>query len=362
MRLFVLVALACGTLAFQGEDWRLIRLNEEIEFWMSPEQIDALPLQNINFIDVTDTYDLEKIGEERIAKGGHSTWNYPTAPAHQTTVENLAKDIDLDAVARNLQTFSDFHNRRRDSQHGVESAQWLLEFVEAEAGAVAKVRKVSHRSFPQFSVIARIEPVNSTNTDVVVIGAHEDSTAGGGAQGRAPGADDDGSGSIVILDIFSIVVNAIETGVFRPKRPIEFQWYAGEEGGLVGSGDISRDYASRGVEIYSMLQLDMVGYGNSNGIGIIQDHTNAALTQFIRVLIDSYLSIGYTNSRCGYGCSDHASFTRAGYPSAFPFETPFGQHNPHIHTARDTLDKLDLNHVGQFSRLAVAYLVETTLA
>lgn len=40
------------------------------------------------------------------------------------------------------------------------------------------------------------------------------------ASGRAPGADDDGSGSSNLLEAFRVLV----TSGFRPTTPIEFQW------------------------------------------------------------------------------------------------------------------------------------------
>lgn len=64
------------------------------------------------------------------------------------------------------------------------------------------------------------------------------------------------------------------------------------------------------------------------------------------------------NSVCGYGCSDHASFNREGYVSAFPFEARFGTQNPNIHTIRDTEDKCDRDYMGQMARLAASYVVE----
>lgn len=71
--------------------------------------------------------------------------------------------------------------------------------------------------------------------------------------GRAPGADDDGSGTVNLLEAFRVLA---ESG-FKPSTPVEFQWYAGEEGGLLGSADISAKYNDDGVEVRGMLQLDM---------------------------------------------------------------------------------------------------------
>ena len=42
-----------------------------------------------------------------------------------------------------------------------------------------------------------------------------------------------------------------------------------------------------------------------------------SLTNFNKALVDTYLDVPYVETKCGYACSDHASFSKAGYPSSF---------------------------------------------
>jgi len=63
--------------------------------------------------------------------------------------------------------------------------------------------------------------------EVVIVGAHADSINSlSPANGRAPGADDDGTGVAGFVEIFRAIVNS----GFRPQRSIEFMGYAAEEG------------------------------------------------------------------------------------------------------------------------------------
>ncbi|KAG1241037.1 hypothetical protein G6F68_017079 [Rhizopus microsporus] len=90
--------------------------------------------------------------------------------------------------------------------------------------------------------------------------------------GRAPGADDDGSGTVTILEAFrSLVQNG-----FKPERSVEFHWYSGEEGGLLGSQAVSSKYQQQGKKVVGMLQNDMTGYigNNKEVIGIVTDHVD----------------------------------------------------------------------------------------
>lgn len=73
--------------------------------------------------------------------------------------------------------------------------------------------------------------------------------------GRAPGADDDGTGTVNLIEIVRALVDAD----FQPSTPLEFHWYSGEEAGLLGSQDIASQYQNDGVEVQAFMELDMSG-------------------------------------------------------------------------------------------------------
>lgn len=87
-----------------------------------------------------------------------------------------------------------------------------------------------------FLQIARING-SSTPSEVIIISAHQDSTNMWPFL-PAPGADDDGSGTVTILEAY----RALIASGFAPKRTVEFHWYSAEEGGLLGSQAVARDY------------------------------------------------------------------------------------------------------------------------
>ena len=72
---------------------------------------------------------------------------------------------------------------------------------------------------------------------------------------------------------------------------------------------------------------------------LVTDYSNPAMQQFLTDLFDDYLApSGLTRgtSTCGYACSDHASWTAAGYPAAFMIEPTLF---PWRHTPRDNLQE-----------------------
>jgi len=258
-----------------------------------------------------------------------------------------------------------FYNRYYRSPYGAKSSDWLykhiLDLVKNAADNNLDV-DVSVRKFPhnwdQNSIIARFEGYDpKKQNEVVIVGAHQDSINMWSPRfGRAPGADDDGSGTVSILEAFRVLVE----GKFRPQRPVEFHWYSAEEAGLLGSQAIALEYEKEGKDVVGMLQNDMTGFvgRNKEAFGIVDDYVDKGLTTFITKLIDSYADLPYRLTRCGYACSDHASWRKAGYPSAFAIEGDFSDTNPYIHSPNDVLERLSFEHMLEFSKLSVSFAVE----
>jgi leucyl aminopeptidase len=67
-------------------------------------------------------------------------------------------------------------------------------------------------------------------------------------------------------------------------------------------------------------------------------------------------------TKCGYACSDHASATKAGYPSAFVIESDFKYSDKKIHTTEDKLEYLSFEHMLQHARLTLAFVFELAWA
>jgi len=308
----------------------------------------------VNFMDITDFPHLD-----------HINAIFPTipgGPTHQGRVNSLIQQLSEDNIESTITRLAAFTpNRYYTTNTAVQAANFLAGEYRRYSSHRDDVQVVLFaHSWAQPSVIARIHGTGPSANEVVIIGGHIDSTAGG-ASARSPGADDDASGSACVLEIFRVLVESD----FAPERTLEFHGYAAEEVGLRGSQDIAQRYLADGVEVVGMLQLDMTGYirsGTNPTMGIVTDFTNAPLSAFLRLLVDEYTSTSRSNTQCGYACSDHGSWTRAGYPASFTFESIFSNSNPYIHTANDVLAYLDISHAKQFCHVGVGFAVELSFA
>lgn len=87
---------------------------------------------------------------------------------------------------------------------------------------------------------------------LTIIGAHQDSMNYLFPLLPAPGADDDCSGTVSILEAFRVLA---ESGFVPTNGPVEFHWYAAEEGGLLGSQDVARYKKESRAKIGAMMEF-----------------------------------------------------------------------------------------------------------
>ncbi|GMF78476.1 unnamed protein product [Aspergillus oryzae] len=214
---------------------------------------------------------------------------------HVEEVVGLTHRLTKANMERDLEKFTSFHTRYYKSQTGIESATWLYNQVQTvieQSGAAehgATVDRFAH-SWGQFSIIARI-PGKSNKT--VVLGAHQDSiNLFLPSILAAPGADDDGSGTVTILEALRGLLQSDTVAQGKAPNTIEFHWYSAEEGGMLGSQAIFSQYKQERRDIKAMLQQDMTGYvqgalnaGRKEAVGIMIDYVDRGLTQFLKDVV-----------------------------------------------------------------------------
>ncbi|PVI04500.1 leucine aminopeptidase 2 [Periconia macrospinosa] len=350
------------------QDQYLIELAPGETRWITEDDKWALRREGINFFDITDTPELGSLNREI----GIRSVQFPTKTAHNDTVAPLLKQLEKNNMRKHLEKFTSFYTRYYKSDYGAQSSAWLLGQVNdtlVKAGALdhgASVKAFSH-PWGQSSIIATI-PGQSNKT--VVIGAHQDSiNLFLPSLLAAPGADDDGSGTVTILEALRVLLKSEDVVKGKADNTVEFHWYSAEEGGLLGSQAIFLQYEKDGRDVKAMLQQDMTGYvqktidaGEPESVGVITDFVDPGLTEFIKTVISTYCTIPYILTKCGYACSDHASASKAGYPSAFVIESDFKYSDNKIHTTEDKIEYLSFDHMLQHARLTLGLAYELAFA
>jgi hypothetical protein len=197
----------------------------------------------------------------------------------------------------------------------------------------------------------------SLNRSYVAFGAHYDHIGvlpGAGTDSIANGADDDGSGSMTMLDI----ARAFKA---RPtRRSALFVWHIGEEKGLLGSEYFVNHPTVPLDSVVAQINADMIGRnaadllyvvgpaaapnGQSRALGRIVDSVNAALpTPFVfNREWDSP-----THPEHIYERSDHFNYAQKGIPIVF---LTSGLHDDY-HKVSDEVSKIDFAKMARVAEL-----------
>jgi len=302
----------------------------------------------------------------------------PRTPSQQALIAPLLSKVSKESVQQFASGLSAFPERYYKSLNGLKSAQWIVDQVNNLQNSVATGAKLTvafykHPKWIQPSVIARYESTEaSTKEGIVITGSHFDTAGFGGPKSEPvenPAADDCSSGSAAIYEALRVLI----TSATIPQRPIEFHWYAAEEFGLLGSKEIAASYADdSSIKVMVYLNLDQSGYvkaGTKAKFGLMTDGTSTGPSNFLKAVVSTYIpEYEIVPGSCGYQCTDHWPWFKAGFPTAMVFESamkdsfPYNDKVARDGSFLDTLDKVNFDHVTQFARSTLAYLVECSFA
>lgn len=209
--------------------------------------------------------------------------------------------------------------------------------------------------------VAAIIKGSEKPNEYIVISSHLDHI-GVTASGQINnGADDDGSGSVALLEIAEAFKKAKADG-FGPKRSIIFLHVTGEEKGLLGSKYYTDyDPIVPLEQTVANLNIDMIGRidpkreGNRNYIYLIgSDKLSTDLHELSEAVNAKYMNIelDYTYNDDNdpnrfYYRSDHYNFAKNNIPIIFYFN---GTH-PDYHQPGDTPDKINYDFLENRTRL-----------
>ena len=204
--------------------------------------------------------------------------------------------------------------------------------------------------------------------EIVVISAHYDHV--GIKNGEIyNGADDDGSGTVALLEIAQAFAQAKKEG-HGPKRSILFLHVTGEEHGLHGSRFYSENPLFPLVNTVADVNIDMIGrrdeaHANSNNYVYIigSDYLSSDLYTICEETNKKHinLDLDYTyNDRKDpnrfYYRSDHYNFAKNGIPSVFLFN---GTHADY-HKATDEVEKIEFDALAK--RTQYAFIIAWEIA
>jgi len=293
--------------------------------------------------------------EERMLPMKKRTVSVVKKVVHLDSVQELVdqvSSVNMNATLQRLAYDFGTPNSRNSNADGLDDA---VEWVAQQFSAMGlDVSFHSHQSTHALNVIGTLPGLLQSS---IVIGAHLDSRNSGSndVTNPAPGADDNGSGSVAVLELARIITSSSLSFL----HTIRFCLWSGEEQGLLGSRSYARLLSSEDEDVVAYINADMIGYrvaANSN-LSLMSGSASAALNNEIEQIVNvyvPYISVERTNA-C---CSDQQSFYEVGYESAGFFEHQGGAGSyPCYHQQCDTPSQIDFDMLEDNAKAFMAATV-----
>lgn len=177
-------------------------------------------------------------------------------PVRVSDRDTRERIVELEQTIRSLEAMGTRASRKQQW----EAARWIAgRFEEAGLATTIEVYDRGGQAWP--NVVARI-PGARASEDAVIVAAHLDSIAGGSQV--APGADDNGTGVAVAIQVARDLLSA------RLGRPVVFSVFSNEERGTIGSRSFARSARARRAAIKAVINIDVLGYNRPEWSALLQ--------------------------------------------------------------------------------------------
>jgi hypothetical protein len=241
-------------------------------------------------------------------------------------------------------TSSTIMTRQAQSQGAITAQNWLAQqFTQFGFSVTTQSFRTGYSSNVVATLTGKTEPKK-----LVLVTAHYDSRGPtlSSTTERAPGANDNGSGTGALLQIAKLIFN----------NKVSFEYtvvliaFSGEEQGLYGSAYSAQQYKAQGADIIAVLNADMIAYrapNESPQLALVSRSSTLTLNTLLTNITKTYvtgLTVG-TTTAC---CTDHSSFYNQGFPATSYFERNGNIADPQYHKSGDLVERTGYDITGQY--------------
>lgn len=286
----------------------------------------------------------------------HVVFDSPKPPATRApakAIQAVVNKIDRGKFDSCLTKLASFPTRHSTSPGFIDAATWARTQLK-DMGYATRLQTITVNGSNSQNIIAKKLGKSSGARQVVIVTAHLDSiNLAGGPAAPAPGADDNGSGSAGLLEIARVFQDHASV------HDLHLILFGGEEQGLFGSkryvAGISKAEKAR---ISAVVNMDMIGASNSTTRSVLIEGAPLSKTVIsgLSKAAATYTQLKVETSLQPFA-SDHVPFINAQIPAVLTIEGADNA-NPNIHSANDTLDKIDLEIALEILRMNVAFVAE----
>jgi len=317
-------------------------------------------------------------------------------------IESQVYLVSKSNIERWINSLTSFHNRHSKSIYNHQVASWLKKELEIsgykDKGKIKKEDKDKYKDVVDFHRFTEngIEFKNiicnkqgRTNKFILICG-HYDTILGDNFEdtvSRAPGANDNASGMVAILEIARILFS------IDSKYTIRFALFSGEEQGLRGSEHYADAITRKNEDLSLVINLDMIGVPDYHAINttiekedMVAQRNFSDIKKIIQIDIDKefknqpscneikendkesdrygtimkQMAKNYTNIHGEEGSvysSDYCPFEARGYIVIGAYDRSAEPDNPHYHSCSDIPSNLDMEYLTSVTKMVLATIL-----
>lgn len=298
-----------------------------------------------------------------------------TAQGAPNELQGLLEKVDPARLRATVERLASFHTRNTLSETLSEAAEWLAGEYRKIPGLQVELMRYTlpaGRRVPAEKEVVQVVAVLPGETDrKVLVGGHLDSLnlQVDPVSGRAPGANDDASGTALALELARVMAGR------KWKQTLVFVGFTGEEQGLHGARALAKRAKAEGWKIDAVLNNDTVG-SSENKLGQKDDkrvrvfsdeaetHNSRELARLIEYLVRTNMKnfgikLVFRRDRFGRG-GDHTPFAEEGY-SAVRFIEVHEEYSRQ-HTMEDLPEFMDWDYLANVTRANLVAMYSLALA
>ncbi|MBX3110884.1 MAG: M20/M25/M40 family metallo-hydrolase [Fimbriimonadaceae bacterium] len=286
--------------------------------------------------------------------------------ATQASAGSLDHLVDRARLKSTVERLASWHDRNTNNPTLTEAAKWLeSEFKKVPGVQVELMRypvKKGRRVREDKEVVEVVAVLPGSDDRRILVGGHFDTInmvprdLESSLRSRAPGANDDGSGTALTLELARVMATR------KWKHTLVFVAFSGEEQGLLGSTALAKRAKSEGWKLDAVFNNDMVG-NSSNNQGrhetklvrvfseLSDQHQSRELARFVAYAggsKDFGAMLVFRHDRFGRG-GDHTPFNNEGFTAVRV--TDVVEEFSRQHTPDDLPENVDFDYLSNVTKL-----------
>jgi len=288
---------------------------------------------------------------------------------NESELQSILKEVSTENLKQYLNRLSAFHTRHSKSPILNEAGKYIMNELKGLGYTNTLYHyfksTIDNEEFELRNIVCEKKGIDD---QLIMVCAHYDCIMNNkeDSNSRAPGANDNGSGVSALIELARILANK------NLKHSIQFVFFSGEEQGLLGSKNYAKYIKENGINLYRLINLDMIGYPflasdaiiieRDNNIDGRHNHVRENDTKSIELgelMKDLTFTVGLQFHLDSIYDSDYEPFEKNGYVVIGVYDgSADPQKNPHYHSSSDLPENINWDYLTSVTKLILAVVLK----